>query len=391
MLKKIVLEKIYLLFTIFVIGGYSAMSMLATEHDSIYTTEDPLLLKLLVGMLFMMTLCYVIVNFNHIESNKIGRILLFMSVYMAIMRVITLPPTAGVLSYIYQPMKDLLIVMLFVSGYIISSKSEELYNFYTKGMIVALLITALYYYKNWTFANEVDQAHLGTSYYALFILPTILLSPKKWIKYIAIVITGVVIISSFKRGGLIALVMGCVAYLFVKNVLFEKKFSTLILFVIIIIILFVVLVYIDNAMGNIISQRIINIQEDDGSGRIQVWETTWKMICRSDLEVLLFGHGYNAVLNDSPLKLSAHNDFLEVLYNYGIICFIPFVFLHIRLIQQIFAAIRTNDNRAKTMAFTYVIFIILSMISHVIVYQWAPLIALSWGLMTAPHYNQDTA
>ena len=142
-----------------------------------------------------------------------------------------------------------------------------------------------------------------------------------------------VIISSFKRGGLIALVMGCVAYLFVKNVLFEKKFSTLILFVILIIILFVVLVYIDNAMGNIISQRIINIQEDDGSGRIQVWETTWKMICRSDLEVLLFGHGYNAVLNDSPLKLSAHNDFLEVLYNYGIICFIPFVFLHIHLIQ----------------------------------------------------------
>ena len=89
---------------------------------------------------------------------------------MAIMRVVGLPLTAGMLSYIYQPMKDLLIVMLFISGYIISSKSKELYDFYTNGIFVALLITALYYYKNWTFANEVDQAHLGTAYYTLFIL-----------------------------------------------------------------------------------------------------------------------------------------------------------------------------------------------------------------------------
>lgn len=391
MLKKIILEKIYLIFTIFVIGGYSAMSMLATEHDSIYAAEDPLLLKLLVGVLFMMTMFYIVINFNQFQLGKIGRILLFMSFYMAIMRVVGLPLTAGMLSYIYQPMKDLLIVMLFISGYIISSKSKELYDFYTKGIFVALLITALYYYKNWTFANEVDQAHLGTAYYTLFILPTILLAPNKWIKYIAIAITGAVIISSFKRGGLIALVIGLVAYLFVKEVLFEKKFTKLVLFLMIIAILFVVLIYIDNAMGNIISQRIHNIQEDDGSGRVQVWETTWKMICLSKEEHLLFGHGHNAVLRDSILSLSAHNDFMEILYNYGIICFIPYIYLHIRLIQQMFTAIKSNDSRAMTMAFTYVIFIILSMISHIIVYQWAPLIALSWGLMTAPNPNQEVA
>lgn len=391
MLKKIVLEKIYLLFTIFVIGGYSAMSMLATEHDSIYAAEDPLLLKLLVGVLFMMTMFFIVINLNQFQLGKIGRILLFMSFYMAIMRMVCLPLTAGMLSYIYQPMKDLLIVMLFISGYIISSKSKELYDFYTKGMFLALLITVLYYYKNWTFANEVDQAHLGTSYYTLFLLPTILLTPNKWIKYIALVITGAVIISSFKRGGLIALVMGFVAYLFVKDVLLQKKFTTLILFIMVIIILFAVLIYIDNAMGNIISQRILNIREDGGSGRTDVWSTTWNMICHSREECLLFGHGYNAVLKDSILELSAHNDFLEVLYNYGIIYFIPYVFLHIRLIQQIFTAIKSNDYRASTMAFTYVIFIMLSMISHIIVYPWAPLIALSWGLMTAPNPNQEVA
>jgi O-antigen ligase len=258
-------------------------------------------------------------------------------------------------------------------------------------MLIAMMITAYYYCQNWTFANEIDEAHLGTSYYTVFILPTILFSPKKWVKYIAIAITGVVIISSFKRGGLIALVLGVIAYLFVKEVLFEHKVTKLILFVIIVITLFIVLIYIDNAMGNIISQRILNIQEDGGSGRDQVWATTWTMIRRSSPEHLIFGHGYNAVLNDSPLGLSAHNDFLEVLYNYGIVCFVPYIFLYLRLIQQIFAAIKLEDHRSFIMAFTCVVFILISMISHVIVYPWAALIALSWGFMSAPHSNNNIA
>ena len=389
MLKKIILEKIYLLFTILAIGGYSAMSMLTSEHSSIYTSEDPIPLKILIGILFLLTSCYIIANHNQFKFNRIGRILLFISLYMAIMRIISLPLTSGVLSYIYQPMRDIVIILLFVSSYIIYSKSKELYDFFTTGMIIAMLITAFYYYKNWTFANEIDEAHLGTSYYTLFLLPTILLSPNKWIKYIAIAITSIVIISSFKRGGLIALVLGLVAYLFVKEVLLEHKITKLILFVIIVIVLFVALIYIDNAMGNIISQRIHNIQEDGGSGRDRVWATTWNMICQSPPEYLIFGHGYNAVLKDSPLGLSAHNDFLEVLYNYGIICFIPYIFLHIRLIQQIFTAIKSKDYRAMIMAFTCVTFILMSMISHVIVYPWAALIALSWGFMSSPNSNQN--
>ena len=55
MLKKIVLEKIYLLLTIIAIGGYGVMCILTTEHDSFYSAEDPILLKLFVGVLFIIT------------------------------------------------------------------------------------------------------------------------------------------------------------------------------------------------------------------------------------------------------------------------------------------------------------------------------------------------
>ena len=389
MLKKIVLEKIYLLFTIIAIGGYSTMSMLVTEHDSIYPAEDSVLLKLLVGALFMMMAFYVLLNNRYLHINKIGRILLFLSCYMVVWRVIDLPITAGILAYFYQPMQDMLIVLMFIFAYVISSKSKELQDFFASRMIIAMLITAFFYYKNWTFANEVDEAHLGTSYYVLFLLPTLLLTPHKWLRYVGLIITGLVLFSSFKRGGVIAFVLAIVAYLFVKEVLVERKFTRLLVFLIALIALFIILIFVDNAMGNIISERILNIREDGGSNRDQVWATTWNMICRSNSEQLILGHGFNAVLKDSPLGLSAHNDFLEVLYNYGVICFIPYIFLHIRLIRQIFASIRIRDDRASIMAFTYVIFIILSMISHVIVYPWAALIALSWGLMSAPKLEQN--
>lgn len=365
---------------IILIGGYSAMSMLTSEHESVYAAEDPILLKLFVGLLFVSAAFYIVFNIRYVHVNKIGHILLFLSCYMAIWRVIDLPPTVGVLSYFYQPMHDLLIILIFIFAYILSSKSKEILDFFATGMIVAMLITAFFYYKNWTFANEVDEAHLGTSYYVLFLLPTLLLTPYKWLRYMGLFITGLVLFSSFKRGGVIAFVLGIIAYLFVKEILVERKFTRLLVFLIALIALFIILIFVDNAMGNIISERILNIREDGGSGRDQVWPTTWNMIKASDVQQLLFGHGYLAVLRDSPLKLSAHNDFLEVLYNYGIVAFVPYVLLHIRLIQQVFASIRAKHGYAPILAFTYTIFLSLSMISIIILYPLMTLIAITWGM-----------
>lgn len=380
MVKKIIIEKLYLLFIIVLIGGYSTMSMLSKEHDSLYVAEDPILLKLFVGLLFVSAAFYIVLNIRYVHVNKFAHILLFLSCYMAIWRVIDLPPTVGVLSYFYQPMHDLLIILIFIFAYILSSKSKEILDFFATGMIVAMLITAFFYYKNWTFANEVDEAHLGTSYYVLFLLPTLLLTPYKWLRYMGLFITGLVLFSSFKRGGVIAFVLAIVAYLFVKEVLVERKFTRLLVFLIALIALFIILIFVDNAMGNIISERILNIREDGGSGRDQVWPTTWNMIKASDVQQLLFGHGYLAVLRDSPLNLSAHNDFLEVLYNYGIVAFVPYVLLHIRLIQQVFASIRAKHGYAPILAFTYTIFLTLSMISIIILYPLMTLIAITWGM-----------
>ena len=93
-----------------------------------------------------------------------------------------------------------------------------------------------------------------------------------------------------------------------------------------------------------------------------------------------FGHGYNGVLKNSPLGISAHNDFFEIMYNYGIVGFIPYLILHIQLMKQVFASIRVRNEYAAIIAFTYTIFFIMSMISIVILYPLMALIAITWGM-----------
>lgn len=374
MVKKLILEKLYILLTIITIGGYSTMSMLTIERDSLYTAEDPILLKFVVGMLFMTTIGYIVFNTRYIKFDSIGKILLFLSLYLANSKLLSLPPTVGVLSYLYQPMHMLFIVILYTLGQIIGSKAKELRDFFTTGMFIALLITAYMYYQNWSFANQFGQAHLGTAYYAMFLLMPILLSPNKWIRWISIAITAMVIISSLKRGGVVALAFALVVYLFVKDVLLERKMSKLLLFITLIIIMLAIFLYIDYSMGNIITRRLMTIGEDGGSGRDRIWATTWQMICQSSFSEMLFGHGYSAVVIDSPAGQSAHNDFLEILYDWGISFFIPYIILHFIIIARILNAIRQKEESAPVMAFTYTIFFVLSCISIVILY---PLIALT--------------
>ena len=82
-----------------------------------------------------------------------------------------------------------------------------------------------------------------------------------------------------------------------------------------------------------IFDRLANIEEDGGSGRDEVWKHTWGMIVHSGPLSLLFGHGFNSVYSDSVLELSAHNDFLEIIYDYGFVGFIIYISLYVKLFK----------------------------------------------------------
>ena len=380
MINKIVIEKIYLFLTSLVIGLWGALNMLQMEQDGLAGSDDSPLLKLLLGVIFVLVSGYLLVNYKYVHMGWMGRVLCVLSVYMAIARMAVLPPTVGALSYIYQPMRDVVVVLFFLFISTLAAKSDELQDFFATWIIVGMLIIAYFFLQNWRFMNAVDEAHMGTAYWILFLMPILLHTPHKWLRYAGLILVGAILFASFKRGGILAFGCGLLAYLFVKEILIGRKFTKLIFFVIAIMALAIVFIVVDNALDNLFTERFMNIKDDGGSGRDQVWATTWRMIQQSEFEHLLFGHGHNSVLTNSPLRLSAHNDFLECIYDFGLFGSLFYFMLHISLIRQIFRNIRLRNPEAAIMAFTYSFFLILSLMSHVLIYPWLAFMGLSWGM-----------
>lgn len=379
MIKKIVIEKLYLLLTILAIGLWGALNMLRMEHDSI-ASDDSTLLKALQAAIFVLLSGYILLNYKHVYIGRIGTCLLFLGIYLALARIAILPFTASVFAYVYQPMRDITVVLLFLFTATIANKSDELRDFFSTWFFVAMLIIAYFFLLNWRFVNDGVEYHMGTAYWILFLFPILLYTPHKWLRYVGLALVGAILFASFKRGGIMAFGLGLFAYLLVKEVFIGRKISKLMYFVIALMALAAVFLVVDNALDNLFTERFLNIKDDGGSGRNQVWATTWQMILQSDFENLLFGHGYNSVLTDSPLGLSAHNDFLECIYDFGLFGSLFYLVLHISLIRQIFRNIRLRNPEAAIMAFTYTFFLVLSLISHVLIYPWFAFMGMSWGM-----------
>lgn len=379
MLKRIVIEKLYLLLTILALGLWGAVNMLQLEHDSI-AEGDSGLMKLLVGVNFLLMVGYLLVNYKYIHLGRIGERLLFLCVYMAVARTMQIPFTATAFSYIYQPLQILSPLLFFLFSATIAYKSDELRDFFSTWIFIAMLIISYFFLLNWRFVNAGGEYHMGTAYWILFLLPVLLYAPHKWLRYVGLALVGAILFASFKRGGILAFGCGLFAYLFVKEVLIGRKISKMMYFIIALTALALMFLVVDNAMGNVFSERFLNIKNDGGSNRDQVWATTWQMIQQSDFENLLFGHGYNSVLTDSPLGLSAHNDFLECIYDFGLFGSLFYLMLHISLIRQIVRNIRLRNSEAAIMAFIYTFFLVLSLISHVLIYPWFAFMGLSWGM-----------
>jgi len=122
--------------------------------------------------------------------------------------------------------------------------------------------------------------------------------------------------------------------------------------------------------NNILFSRLQRLGQDGGSGRISIYEEIFNSLESSSFFQLLFGHGYNSVIKITTEEVTAHNDFLEILYNYGIFAFFIYLLIHYQLLKKTIYCLKKRNTYAFSMTYTYVIFIILSSISHIIIYQY---------------------
>lgn len=221
-------------------------------------------------------------------------------------------------------------------------------------------------------------------------LPFLLLFRSVIIKYFGVVITLIVVLFSNKRSVSLIFALAIIPTIWSSISNIKSRIKKIFLITIIVVgLIFIYLYIIDNYLGNLLVERFSNIEDDGGSGRDQIWATIIDKINRSDVLLVLFGHGHNTVreIVDFP---AAHNDFLDVIYDYGFITLIFYLYFHLTLLKNTCIYLKQDYVFAASYYFEYVTFVIMSFVSILLMQQrYLIYMAVFWALVEAIKDNNN--
>lgn len=136
----------------------------------------------------------------------------------------------------------------------------------------------------------------------------------------------------------------------------------------------------DSILKGELSERVNREETDEGRNRLAIYTVTWAMIENSSVDKLFFGHGHYGVRKDSFLEISAHNDFLEVIYDYGLVILVLYLGLWVYVIKRCVRLFRDESPLFLPYAVSLSIFIVMSIVSHLILYaSYFLFLVLFWG------------
>lgn len=257
--------------------------------------------------------------------------------------------------------------------YFLCKKDSSFLKKIKYAFFLIFVMSAVYFVIGKEIQDAMSKMGVMTSANSVFcvltVLPFMLLFKKKGFILASIIVTFLCVIFSNKRSAVLAF---AIALLPTFVSLFSGiKSKGLRVFVVIFLCAAAVMsfFYIGNTyLEGRMFERFQNIADDGGSGRVDIWANVLNAFRNSGLMSQIFGHGHLAVsgLGDAS---AAHNDFLEVLYDYGIFAFIIYLLLHRSIIKKVLLLRRQRSPLFASYFFFVVIFIIMSWVSILIPQQ----------------------
>ena len=217
-----------------------------------------------------------------------------------------------------------------------------------------------------------DRMYVVTDvYYPLNMLPLLLLLRNKIAKYASIGLTAFILILSGKRTGFIALLIGLFIYYIVtaycSQSLREKR-KTIFGMIGAAVVIGFLFTYLTEFYDLDLLERLKIAFSEGESGRERIWGKIIDGLWESSPFEILFGHGMKSVPAFIGSKNAlAHCDYLEIIYDYGIIAFILYVGFWLAIIGKVSAAIKEKSEYAGILAFALVIAMFLSTFSNYII------------------------
>ena len=225
-----------------------------------------------------------------------------------------------------------------------------------------VLFSSIYKYLSLTSSGYVNV------YFIFFPMMWCMLFRSRLLQLLVFFAVGIVAVYTNKRGVMLAFGATVLIFYAVKNFFIEKKFR-LLFFIAMPFVLAAIGYTLYNISGGIDSSlytRFSRISEDGGSGRVYIWSAIIDAYFENSILWQIFGSGFYGVVNlMRGAVVAAHNDYIEALYNYGIVGFGSIIAMFILLFKKSVSLISKKSFYAPALCGMFGAYVILTNISIV--------------------------
>ena len=252
-------------------------------------------------------------------------------------------------------------------------------------LVILYVPVASFFYLSTAFGQGLSgPAIINSVYYVALSLPLALSMKSAKMRIVLVSLIFVVIVVSEKRTAMVALLASLV-FAAVVSVLARRR-STLgkqrsgFLAGMVILIGWAGYSYIESILDSNLLAKFRRLEEDEGSGRASIFEDVYERIGETQGAELFLGRGLDAVSEDF-YGVSAHNDFLEMAYNFGLIGLAFYLLIYVALLSKLVQLVREGSEWAGPWAASIVTFTVTSFLSHLVLLpSYVGLLAIFWGL-----------
>lgn len=324
-------------------------------------------------ILLLDIVCLVIMVLYMRKLNGIHLVCLLWLVIMPVNLLINNAPMADIVRAVLWP-------FIFETTYL-CCRNIQSRGVVLKKMYILLAIIGAFYFLRTRWGAEHQT---NTIYFVYLTLPWLLFGLKKTSSVFFMIIFSFLAMLSLKRSMLLSTVLVWSFYLLYIMKSRRNRILTILFSVVLLVGIYGLYDRVDNSFGGLLTERVNREETNTGRDRMAIWELTTGMIQNSSIDKLVVGHGHFGVRRDSVLKISSHNDFLEVIYDYGIIIFIMYLFLWWHVIRQAYRLYRNKSSIFIPYAASLSVFIVMSLVSHLILYAtYFNYLVMFWALTEA--------
>lgn len=303
-------------------------------------------------------------HLTKLKLSRLGRLFLIFSVYLFLHNCYY--SFGGIINAVNLFTSMTLWIYIYLAFYTCSFYNNSLGNPRTL-LLLSVLFFLLLLVNYFAGVQIKDTYAYIESYFLITILPLAYLLESRKISNSILFLAVVASVLSGKRTGAIACMIVLVIYVISNHKSIQARILAFLKLLALVVCGYFVLSTLLGTRFDLLVDRLMALSDDGGSGRDQVFALVLNDFYKSGFFQTVFGHGYNSVINSpSSLGYSAHNEFLETLYDYGLIGILLYISIFIVLWRNYR---KLKDKKIKTAyMMSILIFFINSMFSHQILY-----------------------